>query len=256
MAKKIILITGYSIASLPFLFLSLLLKYFNIWNLKSDITKCLFTIDKYKCKVLGDNLPYVLIIAEDKRNKFHHGVDHIALVRALYVGLFKGCVQGASTIEQQFVRVVTNRYERKLSRKLREQILATAVLARSSKNGIAHAYLSIAFYGSGLYGYNGLKKICREPLSNVSIKYAIGAVSRLKYPEPSFKTSTWKTKIYFREQYINAEIKKTGNKALQGTSGQRHSRQAKANTVTYQQVAHHVGARPCGRLSAETSIDA
>lgn len=212
MAKKFILATFYSIASFPFILISYILNIFNVWGLKNDLALCLHVIEKQKHNNLSNHLTNILIIAEDRRNLYHKGVDHIALLRAIYVRLAFGTIQGASTIEQQFVRVVTQRYERKLSRKLREQFLATAVLARSSKKNIAISYLSISFYGSGLYGISGLRKVCSEPLSKVSISHAIKAIARLKYPEPKSQDREWKEKILLRDQYINQQLYKPGNR--------------------------------------------
>ena len=218
MAKKTILTVLYAIASLPFLLISTILAKYNIWGLKDDITLCIDVIERNKNIKLCNNLLDILIIAEDKRNNFHCGVDQIALVRALYVRIKFGFVQGASTIEQQFVRVVTQRYERKLSRKLREQILATAVLRKSSKTDIATSYLSIAFYGSNLYGKTGLEKLCTKPLSQVGLPIAIEIISRLKYPEPVKRNMKWREKIFYRNQYILKEISKSGNKSFKTDS--------------------------------------
>ncbi|MFT5702124.1 MAG: membrane carboxypeptidase/penicillin-binding protein [Desulforhopalus sp.] len=216
MAKKSVLTFCYYIASVPFFLVSIILVTFNFWDIKKDLVLCLQTIEKQKNNNLSDNLLNILVIAEDHRNFFHKGVDHFALLRALSVRLIFGKVQGASTIEQQFVRVVTCRYERTLSRKLREQILATTVLTRSTKFDIAVSYLSIAFYGSGIYGITGLKKICDEPLSEVSINQAVKVVARLKYPEPSNQTQEWKDKIFFRNQHIHQLL---NNAAIPGRPG-------------------------------------
>ena len=55
--------------------------------------------------------------------------------------------EGASTIEQQLVRVLTNDYERTLKRKLKEIYLASHLRKYADKETIAIAYLDIAYYG-------------------------------------------------------------------------------------------------------------
>lgn len=95
-------------------------------SFRNDLQQCLDVIDQF-----GKSIPYpfvgVLIEAEDHRNAHHPGVDPIGMIRAVWVFFIRSHTQGASTIEQQFVRVVTGRYKRSLARKLREQILAIAV---------------------------------------------------------------------------------------------------------------------------------
>src|SRR5690348_10551479 len=65
----------------------------------------------------------LLISGEDHRFFGHCGIDPIAVCRAIWRGVVLGHREGASTIEMQLVRVVTGRFERTLTRKLREAAL-------------------------------------------------------------------------------------------------------------------------------------
>lgn len=99
------------------------------------------------------------------------------------------------------MRTVSGRYEKKISRKIREQIVAVAVSRRRSKLQIATAYLSIAFYGTKRIGIKTL--INTETELPVSESGNIrGVIARLKYPEPSEPTCQWKRKINHRVRYI------------------------------------------------------
>lgn len=49
--------------------------------------------------------------AEDHRYRAHLGIDPIAILRAAASTLLKGCLEGGSTIEQQFVRTCTGNAE-------------------------------------------------------------------------------------------------------------------------------------------------
>ena len=89
-----------------------------------------------------------LIAAEDHRYYFHPGADIIAIFRAIYKNVFFHKHKGASTIEQQLVRVLTNDYERTLKRKLKEIYLASHLRKYADKETIAIAYLDIAYYGA------------------------------------------------------------------------------------------------------------
>ena len=69
-------------------------------------------------------LKRLLISGEDHRYFLHPGFDVIAICRAIWRRLAWGVREGASTIEQQTVRVLKGRYERTLRRKVHEILLA------------------------------------------------------------------------------------------------------------------------------------
>jgi len=146
--------------------------------------------------------------AEDHRNHLHCGVDHVAILRAIYVTLFYKKLEGGSTIEQQFVRTVLNRYEKTLSRKIREQILAVSLTRKRKKHQIASAYISIAHYGTNKNGMKSLLHLHKGiPFSELDKKTITEIVSRLKYPEPSFPNVFWISKIKTRINYIERRLK-------------------------------------------------
>lgn len=202
MAKKTIVKTAINILTTPFILVSLIAERLDLWHIKSDVIKCIKIINQYK----NTNIPYhlleSLVVAEDRRNLYHKGIDPLAMARAIFVKVTKNESQGASTIEQQFVRVVSKRYEKRLSRKMREQILALAVSKKFSKEHIAKAYLCIAFYGSGKVGIKGIHQISKKNIEKLSVNESIAVVSRLKYPEPLKATKQWRRKHFLRNEYI------------------------------------------------------
>jgi membrane carboxypeptidase/penicillin-binding protein len=52
---------------------------------------------------------------------------------------------GGSTLEQQLARVVTNRYEPTIRRKIEETLLASLLVGRIPKTDIPGLYLSVAY---------------------------------------------------------------------------------------------------------------
>lgn len=187
--------------SAPFIFLSRIAEIANAWKIRDDIERCLEAVDAY-----GEQVPSafiaMLIAAEDHRSCYHLGVDPIGILRALYVYGRRRTLQGASTIEQQFVRIITNRYKRTIIRKLREQALAVAVSRRRSKRKIASAYLALAFYGTGCVGLSGLKSLCGHELDRASKLSALSMIARLKYPKPSSRSAAWQRIHRARIEYI------------------------------------------------------
>lgn len=202
MAERALLKFLITLLAAPIVFLSRLVETFGSATIVRDVQRCLHAVDE-----LGDLVPArfvsALFAAEDHRNNIHPGVDPIAIMRATWVFLWCGQCQGGSTVEQQFVRVVLGRYERTLRRKLREQILAISISRRRTKTQIASAYLSLAYYGSGHIGLDGLIALCGPDLHIASQTAIRGVMARLKYPQPAKPSPGWRIKYSRRIEYIS-----------------------------------------------------
>lgn len=192
---------------MPIILLANIINLLNIKSFKDDIEKSLKIIDDFSNIKIDKRFIQVLILAEDRRNKLHRGVDTIAILRAIKVRLLENKYQGASTIEQQFIRVVTNRFEKTFYRKLREQILAILLDKKAEKYDISKSYLLIAYYGYNLTGLSAIKKICID-INKVDITTAIEIISRLKYPQPKNINNIWLSKKNKRVLYIKKIIEK------------------------------------------------
>lgn len=131
--------------------------------------------------IFKEELIGVLIIAEDHRYFWHQGIDFIGILRAIIRNFF-GQLEGASTIEQQLVRVITGRYEISFLRKIKEILLASTLFGIFEKDEIAMIYLERGYYGEGVMGANGL--IDFSELNNFSSQkhYCAWIVAHLKYP--------------------------------------------------------------------------
>jgi len=195
-----------TVASTPFITFSRMAEAVDLWNLKGDIALCLHVVDCNVVRPMPREFVQALVVAEDHRNALHLGVDPIGIVRAILARLTRKDVQGASTIEQQFVRVVSGSYERTIRRKVREQALAIAVSRRRSKTQIASAYLSVAYYGPGLIGTTGLRSLCGTDLHGCHAHRIHEAIARLKYPEPLRPSVAWSRKLARRAAYIACRL--------------------------------------------------
>ena len=100
------------------------------------------------CSKQYEKLVAFLIVAEDHRYYKHIGFDIIGICRATYRDVFWGKREGASTIEQQLVRVLTEDYRFSIRRKIKEIYLATKLKRLADKYTLAAAYLDMANYGS------------------------------------------------------------------------------------------------------------
>jgi penicillin-binding protein 1A len=95
-----------------------------------------------------------VIAIEDRRFQTNSGIDIRGIARAFFQDiLHKGAVQGASTIEQQFVKnALQAQAHRTLFEKLREAALAYQLAHKWSKEKIITEYLNTIYFGNGAYG--------------------------------------------------------------------------------------------------------
>ena len=115
---------------------------------------------------------------------------------------------GASTIEQQFVRTVTDRREYKISRKIREIFLSILVSMKYEKNLILRTYLAIAYTGYNLIGVQQASQFFYKVTpQNLNFKQAAHIASLLKYPTPKNLSKKWKEKINRRSFYARFILK-------------------------------------------------
>jgi penicillin-binding protein 1A len=103
---------------------------------------------------IPDIVKDAVISIEDKRFRTNSGIDLRGIARAFVDDvLHKGGVQGASTIEEQFVKnALQAQSHRTIFEKLREAALAYQLAHKWSKEEIITAYLNTIYFGSGAYG--------------------------------------------------------------------------------------------------------
>lgn len=108
----------------------------------------------------------LLLAYEDKRFRAHAGVDPRAMLRAAWQAATSGgIVSGASTLTMQTARLLEDRHERTLDRKLAEMVHALQLERRLSKDQILERYLALAPFGGNLEGVRAasLAYFGREP---------------------------------------------------------------------------------------------
>ena len=94
-----------------------------------------------------------LIAYEDKRFRWHPGVDFIALGRAVKSNLAnRGIVSGGSTLTMQLARIARGNQPRNLWEKSKETLWAFGLEARYSKAEILVLYASHAPFGGNVVG--------------------------------------------------------------------------------------------------------
>jgi penicillin-binding protein 1B len=93
-------------------------------------------------------LPAALKAVEDRKFDTHHGVDPLAILRALVTNVRAGQVeQGGSTLTQQLVKSYFLDSRRTLGRKAEEAIMAVILESRFEKADIMNAYINEIYLG-------------------------------------------------------------------------------------------------------------
>jgi penicillin-binding protein 1A len=102
---------------------------------------------------IPDVMKEAMISVEDRRFRYHPGVDPIGILRGIKVSFTReDKVRGVSTITQQLARNIFLTSKRSYARKLREAILALALERKFSKDQILELYLNRVYFGGGAYG--------------------------------------------------------------------------------------------------------
>ena len=157
----------------------------------------LFAYEKRKLVSLKELPPHLidaLLVTEDKRFRYHLGVDPIGIMRAFFADLKSGRYsQGASTITQQTARNMFLTKDKTMARKLKEMVLAFKIETAFTKNEILEIYLNMIFWGKDNHGVETaslryFNKHARD-LSLPESALLVGMIQRpnvydpLKYPE-------------------------------------------------------------------------
>jgi penicillin-binding protein 1C len=132
----------------------------------------------------------VLFAYEDKRFRTHHGVDPLALTRAVLQLVSSGRIRsGGSTLTMQVARLLEPRTSRTLAAKLRQVVRAIEIERVLSKDEILSLYLELAPYGGNIEGIRAasLAYFGREPrhltLGQAALLVALPQSPELRRPD-------------------------------------------------------------------------
>ena len=106
-------------------------------------------------------MQHAIIAVEDKRFYHNSGIDFRGIARAVLADVTGGgALQGASTIEQEFIKVALSQEDnRTIFEKLREAALAYNLDHRWSKQKILREYLNAIYFGNGAYGIESAARV-------------------------------------------------------------------------------------------------
>ena len=101
---------------------------------------------------MPETLKDAVVAAEDQCFWTNEGIDPKGILRAAFSNATGGVTQGASTITQQYVKVLYLTQERTWKRKVKEAILSLKIQNQYSKDEVLEGYLNTIYFGRGAYG--------------------------------------------------------------------------------------------------------
>ncbi len=111
---------------------------------------------------IKDVSPYFLksiVAIEDHRFYEHRGFDPIGISRAVFINFNRGRKnQGASSITQQYARLLYLTNEKSWSRKVKEAFLTMRLETHLTKDDILEGYINNVYFGHGIYGIENASK--------------------------------------------------------------------------------------------------
>ena len=119
-----------------------------VTKLRGAENRTLVSLDQVPVSVRG-----AFLAAEDLRFYEHHGFDLVRIFGAIVADLkSQSFSQGASTIDQQLIKLTHLSSEKTLARKAEELYLAIQLDAHYSKDEILEMYLNTVYFGNSAYG--------------------------------------------------------------------------------------------------------
>ena len=129
-------------------------------------------------------VPNAFIAIEDRRFRYHFGIDPIGMTRAAVENVTVGHVaQGGSTITQQLAKNLFLDPKRTFDRKVQEAMLALYLESRYSKDQILTLYLNRVYFGAGVFGIQAAaERFFGKPASQLTLPEAAMLAGSVKAP--------------------------------------------------------------------------
>lgn len=108
--------------------------------------------ERIPLKEIPQKMQDAVVAAENKTFWTDKGIDPKGILRAAFSNASGNSTQGASTITQQYVKILYLTQERSYTRKLKEAILSLKIQQQQSKSQILEGYLNTIYFGRGAYG--------------------------------------------------------------------------------------------------------
>ena len=143
-----------------------------------------------------------VVAAENRTFWSDNGVDVKGIVRAVFNNASGNATQGASTITQQYIKILYLTQERSYTRKLKEAILSLKLGRQVSKQEILEGYLNTIYFGRGAYGIQAAAQAYfGKSASELDLKESAALASIINNPSHFDPANGKDSKVALRERY-------------------------------------------------------
>ena len=124
------------------------------------------------------------VAAEDRTFWTNSGIDPKGILRAAFSNAKGGATQGASTITQQYVKILYLTSERTFKRKFKEAFVSLKLQRQQTKREILAGYLNTIYFGRGAYGIEAASQTYfRKDAKDLSVPEGAFLAAVLNSPE-------------------------------------------------------------------------
>src|SRR6476661_9649335 len=139
--------------------------------------------ERIPLKEIPQKMQDAVVAAENKTFWTDKGLDPKGILRAAFSNASGNATQGASTITQQYVKILYLTQERSYQRKIKEAILSLKIQQQLSKSQILEGYLNTIYFGRGAYGVQAAAKAYfNKDAKDLSLKECAVLASVLNNP--------------------------------------------------------------------------
>jgi len=155
-----------------------------------------------------------VVSAENRSFWTDPGLDPKGIVRAAWSNLSSNSTQGASTITQQYVKILYLSEERTWTRKIKEAFISVKIDKELSKSQILEGYLNTIYFGRGAYGVDAAAEAYfQEPAKDLTVPQSAVLASVLNSPgnlDPAVSKSNTAA-LFARYRYVLDGMQGMGN---------------------------------------------
>lgn len=152
------------------------------------------------------------VIATEDDQFFHHwGISPKGILRAAIRNMVKGrVVQGGSTLTMQLSKLIFLTPERKITRKIKEVLLALQLERNFSKEEILQLYLNQIYFGHGAYGVQAAARIYfGKDVADLTLSECAMLAGLVKYPG-GYSPFTYPARARLRRAVVLGRMKEEG----------------------------------------------
>ena len=161
---------------------------------------------------LPDHVKWASISLEDKNFYHHSGFSIWAMFRTAITNVIYNRTAGGSTLTQQFVKNAVLTPEKKITRKIKEIVLAYRLEKKFSKDEILQMYLNEIPYGSNAYGIEAAsQKYFNKNAKDISIAEAALLSALVQAPSRYSPYGPNKDFLLGRKDYIITLMEQQGH---------------------------------------------